>query len=292
MSQLPALGSRPYQTPGLNTPAQQDGKTGGKSSPGDLASPLMGRAASDAVALSKNGLDLSAQGLKNRSDALGGATIDLAQNFMTSFAQSLLGDAAKGATLTFDSASVSAQAGFSAQVQHGSGPDGGSDSAAFSLDESSHFIGKGKITTADGQTFEFEVEVQYQSRISAASAQGSSASPDGDKAGHAASGGLPTTQLPDIAFPGSLNDLFALLGKHVQGDVSTQASGSDTQQPATAGTLNLRLLKLINNASPLDLPSTEAPDAQARAKALADAYGSPLKAPATEDKGTLKPPAA
>ena len=71
MSQLPALASR---QPAANTLAgQQPSRTGSGSSSnstGQAGSPLMGRTAQDVVALSRNGLDLSAKGLSQRTDAL------------------------------------------------------------------------------------------------------------------------------------------------------------------------------------------------------------------------------
>lgn len=306
MSQLSPVGTRQYQaqTPALATQPDAKTRTGTK---GDTADALTSRTANDAVSLSKNGLDLSAQGLSDRTDALGNATLDVAQNFLNSFAQNLLGDAAKGASISFDSASISAESGYSALLQRSSGPNGSSTSAAFSLSESSHFIGKGKITTEDGQSFEFEIEVQYESRIEAAGASQSAAAPpatggtgsgsDGD--GDA--GALPTLQLPDMAFPGGLSDLFKLLGRQLQGDVADPQNQQTPQagQDDKAGTLSLRLLNLVNNASLLDAVP---PAAQARAKALADAYGAPavpVATPAPLDTASqqdladgIKPPAA
>lgn len=304
MSQLSPVGTRQYQaqTPALATQPDAKTRTGTK---GDTADALTSRTANDAVSLSKNGLDLSAQGLSDRTDALGNATLDVAQNFLNSFAQNLLGDAAKGASISFDSASISAESGYSALLQRSSGPNGSSTSAAFSLSESSHFIGKGKITTEDGQSFEFEIEVQYESRIEAASAsQSMAAQPatgdtgsDGDGDG----GALPTLQLPDMAFPGGLSDLFKLLGRQLQGDVTDPQNQKDQQagQADKAGTLSLRLLNLVNNASLLDAVP---PATQARAKALADAYGAPavpVATPAPLDTSSqqdladgVKPPAA
>ncbi|WP_317203471.1 hypothetical protein [Janthinobacterium sp.] len=284
MSLLPALGARQYQTSSLANPATPAG--GGKNAGGAAA--LMGRTGKDAVSLSQNGIDLSAQGMAERTDALGNATIDVAQNFLNSFTQSLLGDAAKGATVSFDSASVSAEAGFSGAIQHSRGAKGSSDSAAFSLNESSHFIGKGKITTADGQSFDFEIEVQYESRLSAA-ASSSSGADNGAQAADAAQSGdaakpggdaqpTPTAQLPDQHFPGGLDDLFRLLGRQLQADVPDPAAAPGAEK---AGTLTLRMLNLIRQPSVLDAaPNAPTADEAARAKALAKAYGGAPTAPA------------
>lgn len=290
MSLLPALASRQYPASTSSATRQADGGAGTAASAASAASALMARGASDAVSLSQNGIDLSAQGMAARATDLGNTTVDAAQSFLGTFAQHLFGDAAKGATISFDSASLSANSSFAAGVQHSAGPDGSSDSAAFSLNESSHFIGKGKITTADGQSFEFEIEVQYESSLQAAATQTGaadstdSASPD-DSA-------LPTKKLPDMRFPGSLDDLFKLLGRQMQSDIMAQQSaGSDdkTDQTGTggdkAGSLSLRLLKLINNPVTLDggagaSATPEQSEAAARAKALANAYGTPAPADA------------
>lgn len=222
------------------------------------------------VSLSQKGIELSAQGMAKRADELGDATLDLAQNFIANFAQQMFGDAAKGATLSFDTANLSVQSGITALAQHSEGPNGISDRAAFSLNDSSHFIGKGKITLADGQTFEFEIEVQYQSRIEAAttrttSTTGAAAKPDQSNHGH---GALPTARVPDVDFPGGLDELFKLLGRQLQIDLPAQKQSADADA-GKAGTLSLRLLKLISDTTVLD----QAPAKNQRAKALADAYG-------------------
>ena len=299
MSLLPALGSRHFPAPTLGGAAAQTdsgGKAGNAGNAG--ASALMGRLAKDAVSLSQNGIDLSAQGMSDRVAALGSATVDVAQNFMSSFTQQLLGDKASGATMSFESIDMSAQAGFAGAVQHTAGANGGSDAAAFSLSESSHFVGKGKITTADGQTFEFEVDVDYQSEIDAAAASGA-APADATAAAPSSRGAdattpLPTLQLPDIKFPGSLNDLFKLLGQQLQSQLTAaQPAGVDANP---AGTLKLRLLNLINNSTALTAKATttqDQADTQARAKALADAYGAtPVAAAAAAPAGVAAPAAA
>ena len=167
MSQLPALVSHlaPGSTPpAANTLAGKRRQQRAPARPGLAASPLMQRTSQDVVALSKNGLDLSAKGLSQRTDALGNATVDVAQDFLSTMTRQLFGD---GASIAFDSVDLQAGSSFSSGSASVSGTNGSSRAAAFSLDENAHFIGKGKITTADGQTFDFEVEVQYQSNISA-----------------------------------------------------------------------------------------------------------------------------
>ena len=158
-------------------------------------------------------------------------------------------------------------------------PAGSSRAAAFSLDENAHFIGKGKITTADGQTFDFELEVQYQSNISAgALAQTQSDAQEVPPPDDAAP---PAKELPATTFAGNLHDLFKLLGQQLQSNIfnsnadgaSASASGKDGD---LAGSLSLRLLKLVqpeNTAEAAKKAVETTPEDQARARALARAYG-------------------
>lgn len=267
MSQLPALASR---QPASTTLAGQQPSRTGSGATGLAGSPLMQRTAQDVVALSKNGLDLSAKGLSQRTDALGNATVDAAQDFLSTMTRQLFGD---GATVAFDSVDLQAGSSFSSGSVSGAG--GGSRAAAFSLDENAHFIGKGKITTADGQTFDFEVEVQYQSNISAGvleKTQGEA--PEATSPDEAA---LPAKQLPATHFGGNLHDLFKLLGQQLQSNLyqgkSDGASGNDGD---LAGSLSLRLLKLVQPGAAVkaDQKAVETtPEEQARARALALAYG-------------------
>lgn len=271
MSQLPALASR---QPAPNTLAGQQPSRAGNGATGLAGSALMQRTAQDVVALSKNGLDLSAKGLSQRTDALGNTTVDVAQDFLSNMTRQLFGD---GATIAFDSVDLQAGASFSSGGASVSGPNGSSRAAAFSLDENAHFIGKGKITTADGQTFDFEVEVQYQSNISAGVLEHTQS--ETPEAPASDDGALPAKQLPDTHFGGNLHDLFKLLGQQLQSNLyqgmsdGASASGNDGD---LAGSLSLRLLKLVQPDAVADAGKkiVEAtPEEQARARALALAYG-------------------
>ncbi|WP_052139853.1 hypothetical protein [Janthinobacterium lividum] len=274
MSQLPALASR---QPASNTLAGQQPPRTGSSATGLAASPLMQRTAQDVVALSKNGLDLSAKGLEQRTDTLGNATVDVAQDFLSTMTRQLFGD---GATVAFDSVDLQAGSSFSSGSASVSGAGGSSRVAAFSLDENAHFIGKGKITTADGQTFDFEVEVQYQSSISAGVLEQTQNATE--KAGSADDAQLPAKELPATHFGGNLHDLFKLLGQQLQSNLyqgtsdGASASGKDD---GLAGSLSLRLLKLVQpdqaaETAKADRKAVETtPEEQARARALALAYG-------------------
>ena len=273
MSQLPALASR---QPAANTLAGQQPSRTGSGATGQAGSPLMQRTAQDVVALSKNGLDLSAKGLSQRTDALGNATVDVAQDFLGNMTRQLFGD---GATIAFDSVDLqaSSSSSFSSGSASISGTKGSSRAAAFSLDENAHFIGKGKITTADGQTFDFELEMQYQSNISAGAFahtqnDAQEVPPSGDAA-------LPAKELPATTFAGNLHDLFKLLGQQLQSNLyqgtsdGASASGNNGE---LAGSLSLRLLKLVqpdNTAEAAKKTVESTPADQARARALALAYG-------------------
>ncbi|PHV14845.1 hypothetical protein CSQ90_21520 [Janthinobacterium sp. BJB303] len=264
MSQLPALASRQPASTTLN--GQQPSRTGG-SATGLAASPLMQRTAQDVVALSKNGLDLSAKGLSQRTDALGNATVDVAQDFLSNMTRQLFGD---GASIAFDSVDLQAGSSVSSGSASVSGTKGSSRAAAFSLDENAHFVGKGKITTADGQTFDFEVEVQYQSNISAGVLEQTQQA--AEEASSADDAALPAKELPATTFAGNLHDLFKLLGQQLQGNLyqgksdGASASGNDGD---LAGSLSLRLLKLVRPDAAVKSDKED----QARARALALAYG-------------------
>ncbi|HEV7815302.1 MAG TPA: hypothetical protein VGP06_09430 [Janthinobacterium sp.] len=333
MSLFPAIGSRHAQTPSLSSATQQaDTQSAGK----QLATgnPPTGTSAGNTstgttpVSLSQSGIDLSMQGLQNQANELGNQTVDFAQNFVNSVTQSLFGNAAQGATISFDSASLETEAGFAAGVQQTQGPNGSTNSAALSLNESSHFIGKGTITTADGQSYQFQVEVQYSasaevdastsspaSASSASSTDGSgantatSAATSAATSGNAGAGGtdlssLPTLQLPPINFPGSLTDLFSMLGHPMQttlpANTQAAADGGNANGSGQGGTLSLRLLNLIQQTTTLgttgttDTPATSTPSA-AKAYAIQAPAAPAQTVPATSadpDLAKTNPPAA
>ena len=287
LPQLPALGAR--QTGASTLTGQQPAKTGGNDGNASAAAnALMQRTAQDVVALSKKGLDLSAQGLAQRTDALGNATVDVAQDFVGNMARQLFGD---GASISFDSIDLSAASGYAAQASSMSGAGGTRNAAAFSLAENAHFIGKGTITTADGQTFDFELEVQYESKISASAAYETSNEIQDSQDADADAGedsGLPTLQLPSMNFAGSLGDLFKMLGQQLQSSIYNAGQDSVDQTQSKpgdeVGSLRLRLLNLLQPpktvdeaAKPAEVPTDAAPEltpeAQARARTVAEAYG-------------------
>jgi hypothetical protein len=260
MTNLSPLTSRSFLPTALPAQAENNARAAGADE-----APLVDKARNDLVSLSKNGVDL-----QQRVESLGNSTVDLAQNLLGGFAQQLFGDAAKDATISFDSVSLDTSASFAAGIQHSEGAGRVSDAAAFSLTESSHFIGKGTITTADGRKFDFEVEVQYDYSLEASAGKTTSApaavpGKDGE-APRSAADPLPEINFPDIHFPGSLQDLFRLFDKPLKADVVQQGQGEGAGQKL--GALSMRLLSLVDSKGPQDIyhPSD-------RTKAVANAYG-------------------
>jgi len=280
MSTLSALGARALPASHTAATPQNDGKTTGVP-----AAQKSNSAASSPLSLSSNALDM-----QKRVASVGTATVDFAEDLMNSFTQALFGDAAKGATIDFDSASLEASSGYALGVQQSSGPNGTRSLAAFSLTDSSHFIGKGTITTADGRKFDFEVEVKYDYQLDAAASQGTGSAQTADKVANNAtdradkandktkdSAGnkpqsidLPSVRLPNIDFAGTLADLFQLIGRDLQTALSTSGDQGDESIDRNAlRSLSLRLLNLVDNK---DASTYTAPTPADQAKSAA-AYG-------------------
>ena len=261
--------------------------TAGGKAAGAQTAPASGNVAArlpvvEPAAAASDNVSLSSQALASRVSDLGNATIDVAQAFINSFATRLFGDKANGATLTFSAASLSADASASASVAHSSGQGGGIDKADFSLSESSHFIGTGQLVTADGQTFQFEIEVSYNADVRA-SAQTSQTAPQITAPDVLALTGKP---LPAIEFPGSLADLFKLLGRELQAHAPNNPNRADNGEN---GNLTLRLLRLVNSAA-LIAPRVQPDDPKASAadrnKALANSYAAPQEPAASAEIAT------
>jgi hypothetical protein len=282
MSTLTApLGSRPIQSL-LNRTTAHDGAAAQlASASGKVPAKLP---VVDPVAPSSDRVVLSQQALNSRVAQLGDKTVDVAEKLIDSFAQSLFGDAAQGATFKFDAISLSANTSVAALVQHSSDSAGTLDAAALQLNESSHFIGRGQITTADGQSFNFEIEIKYEASATVAAAQSASrqtsAAPEQLAAPDAVA--LTGKQLPAIKFPGSLADLFKLLGRQL--DVSADSGKND----GNSGNLSLRLIRLVNSAA-LIAPRVRADNPEAtpaeRNRALAS-YNPPSNPPAPSSNVT------
>ncbi len=112
---------------------------------------------------------------------------------------------------------------------------------------SARLVGSAPITTNDGQRFDLEIEVDYQSRALLAA-------PD--------TATLTGQALPAIKFPGSLNDLFKLLGRQLASDRGTE------------GDLTLRLTRLVDRAALLAPRQQDDTVTLGRSRQAASAYAS------------------
>jgi hypothetical protein len=249
ISSLPASAHRLADLPSPPPHAQANGRA-----------PLLGGGRAP-VALSDLGIKLSNQA-SQRSEQVGLRTVDLAQDFLNDFTRRYLGS---GASVSFESASIDTSSSIEASRSHLESAGGVQDSASFSLNENAHFIGKGTITTADGQKFEFEIEVQYELTVEASSSRSVQfAQPEGEPGKGGEHGERPVRALPPFDFGGELADLFKLLGRELRTDVAPSKEGGND-----GGSLTLRLLKLITDSH----AAPEAPPAQeALNKAVADTY--------------------
>ncbi len=255
MPSLFAPGPRPLSTTAVASATQAGGRAQAQSASasGKLPAQLP---VVDPVSADSDSVTLSAQALAARAAGDGGkSTLEATRQFMATFARALFGDAAKGAAVDFNSASVdaSATAGVSGTV----GQSGAA--ATLTLDQSAHFSGSGQIVTEDGRRFDFEVDVNYRASASVeASASQNVPAPAADVTA------LTGKPLPAIKYPGSLVDLFKVLGRQLaanQGD---------------AGTLNLRLTRLVDQAALL-APRLQGEEGQAKVvtrQMAANAYAS------------------
>lgn len=264
MATIPALGAR--NLPATYYPASQKADTKTSNTPAT-------QRAGDASVLST--LSTDALDMQKRVASLGNATIDFAQSFVGSFTQALFGDAAKGATIEFDSASLEASSSYAVGMQQTSSASGVRTLAGLSLTDSSHFIGKGTITTADGRKFDFEVEVKYDYQLTAAAGtdQPAASRADSSKPQTVDLSDLPTVKVPNIDFPGTLADLFQLIGRDLQsalasGDGQTDQTSDNIDRNTLRG-LSLRLLNLVDSKN---TDTYTAPSAADKAKSAA-AYG-------------------
>jgi hypothetical protein len=264
MATIPALGAR--NLPANYYPASQKAETKSINTPAT-------QKAGDASALSS--LSNDALDMQKRVASLGNATVDFAQDFVNSFTQALFGDAAKGATIEFDSASLDASSSYAVGVQQTSNANGVRTLAGLSLTDSSHFLGKGTITTADGRKFDFEVEVKYDYKLSAAAGtdQPAASKADSAKPQTVDLSDLPTVKVPNIDFPGTLADLFQLIGRDLQsalasGDGKTDQTSDNIDRNTLRG-LSMRLLNLVDSKN---ADTYTAPSAADKAKSAA-AYG-------------------
>lgn len=268
MSFLSALSARP---PASTIPPAL-AQAGGRSVGAQLA-PASGNVAArlpvvDPVSLYNDNVSLSPQSMTNRLGALATSTVDTAQTFLDTFVGKLFGDAAKGATVKFDAVAVQAQSAYTAS----STQDGNVRGSAFALDESASFIGTGQLVTADGRSFDFELEVSYEASTRVATEQTGELPAQARQQLISLPDVLVLTgkPLPPVKFPGSLDDLFKLLGRELEANINGAAGEG-------GGNLSLRLLRLVDSAALLaPRPRADQPDlpVQDRSKALAGSYGS------------------
>jgi hypothetical protein len=271
MSNLSAVASRPIQSSLQRTTTQDSADAQQAPASGKRPAPLQ---RVDPVSLSSGSIARSQQALNARVAELGDQTVDVAQRLVANFAASLFGDAAEGATFTFDAISLSANTSLSTSVAHAENGAGQLDAAALQLNESASFIGRGKIVTSDGHSFDFEIEIEYEASLNVSSTQTSTAQPAiATKEPLAAPDTLALNgkQLPEIKFPGSLADLFKLLGRQLE--VSADSGKND----GNGGNLSLRVIRLVNSAAllaPRARPDSPAATQVERERALAS-YATP-----------------
>ncbi len=225
---------------------------------GKVAAPL---AVVERVSSQHDSVRLSAEALSSRgAQDAAKTTLDIARQFLGSFASETFGD---GSAIRLDHVTLDSAASFSASAALTSTPDGSSASAALSLSQSAHFLGTGQIVTEDGQRFDVDIEVNYEATISAAAGTTSEVRAPDESA-------LTGKQLPAIKFPGSLGDLFKLLGR--------QLSAEDDVN----GRLSLRLMRLVDRAALL-APRLQADEVKATPAARQLAASAYASAPAAAD---------
>jgi hypothetical protein len=227
MNPLAASGLRPAST------SSQSVKADGAGAPTGRTVRTEPTGAPEQVNISRKALAQAAQ--------LGKDTIKAAEKFIERFAAQLFGEKGK---INFDSASIDVETSSGAAAVATEG----AEAFALSLDESAHFIGRGQIVTEDGSTYDFEIEVLYESHTEASVARTVPLPPE--------LLALSGRALPEIEFPGGVADLFALLGRDLQYAVNGSGEG--------ASSLSMRLLRLVNTAA---LIAPRAPVQEAQGKA-------------------------
>ena len=213
------------------------------------------------VGANEDVVSISRQGLQGPTGPAR-STSENAQSFMNTFARRLFGDEASTASVAYNLASFGNAISDAAPASAG----GVVRSTAFALDQRASFTGTGQIDTDDGRSFNFELKVKYEPSVDVASTAKRSETvletPDVLV--------LTGKPLPEIQFPGSLDDLFKLLSRELRTEVS--AAGADA-----SGELTLRLMRLVDRAALLaPRPRPDDPEATPadRAKAVANTYGS------------------
>ena len=264
-----------FSTPGALPPASPtppvNGQAGGRAVAAQYASASGKIPATlptvDPVGLQDATVSISYQGLQSGGAGLARSTSESAQSFMNTFARQLFGDEASTASVAYN-----LKAGFVA----GSGTAGPAAAqlpaldGALDLSRAASFTGVGQISTDDGRSFDFELKVKYTPKNESAELKLRSERPAIEMPDVLVLTGKP---LPEIRFPGSLDDLYKLLSRELRTEVST-GPGSNTA--VRSGDLTLRLQRLVDRAALLaprarpDDPEISPTD---RARALAQTYG-------------------
>ncbi len=255
MSLYSASGARPPAPPTPPALAQMAGRTGAPvPASGKLAAPLP---VVEPVTLREDIVSLSRQGIAARSE-LSVSTSDSAQNLIGSIAKTMFGELAGTAAVAYNMGSYQARAADTGPASSASA----ARSAELDLNQDASFYGIGEIVTRDGQRFDFEVAVKYKTN---AEGELRTTAPPIQMPDVLVLTGRP---LPAVKFPGGLQDLFKLLSRELRTDVSDGAS---------SGNLNLRLIRLVDQAALLAPRLRDAPDGNPadRARAVASAYGAP-----------------
>lgn len=277
MSLFSTFGARPAASPTL--PATVQG--GGRTLEAQYA-PASGKVAArlptvDPVVLQDAVVSISSEGMTGGA-ALPRSTSQSAQSFMNAFARRLFGDQAGTASVAYNLKSSLASRVEAAPAARTSAELTG----AFDLDQPARFTGIGQISTGDGRSFEFELKVNYEPKAALSeaalrrNARQVIETPDVLV--------LTGKALPEIQFPGTLDDLYKMLSRELRTEVS---SGSGSASIAHSGELTLRLQRLVDRAAliaPRARPDDPGISASERAKAVAHTY-------ATTAAGQDPPPA-
>ena len=231
----------------------------------------------DPVALQDDLVSISRQGQQTPASPAK-STSESAQSLMNTFARRLFGEDASTASVAYNLAS------FGSAVSDAARPDGAAavQAGALALEQRASFTGTGQIDTEDGRSFDFELKVKYAPKTAETETETETGMirerPVLETPDVLVLTGKP---LPEIKFPGSLDDLFKLLSRELRTEVSN-GSGE-----ASSGELTLRLMRLVDRAALLaPRPRPDGPEAPPADRAstvantVASTYGS---APASGD---------
>ena len=267
MSLSPSSSARPATTPMPPAAAPGAGQAVAAqyaSASGNVAARLP---TVDPVALQDDLVSISRQGLQAPTGPAR-STSESAQSLMNTFAQRLFGEDAATAKVAYNLASFSGAISDAARLDDS----GVARAGTFALEQRASFIGTGQIDTEDGRSFDFELKVKYEPKTAETETRLLRERPVLETPDVLVLTGKP---LPEIKFPGSLDDLFKLLSRELRTEVSSSSGG------AGSGDLTLRLMRLVDRAALLaprprsDEPEANSTDrASAVANTVASTYGS------------------